>query len=84
MSDPADNFGLRLTALSPTIKAMRVAAPANEDYVSIEPQFNFPDPLGREWAKDADTGMVVLQPGQSTEWKVRLELFLLSESGHGT
>ncbi len=84
LTDPADNFGLRLTALSSTIKAMRVAAPANEDYVSIEPQFNFPDPLGREWAKDADTGMVVLQPGKTTEWKVRLELFLLSENGHGT
>ena len=84
LRDPADNYGLRLTALSPTIKAMRVVAPANEDFVSIEPQSNLPDPFGREWAKDADTGMVVLQPGKSTEWKVRLELFSLSDSGHGT
>jgi hypothetical protein len=73
--DSVNGYGLRLTVLSPTIKAMRVVAPANGDYVSIGPQFNYDDPFGREWSKDADTGMVVLQPGQSTQWKVRLELF---------
>jgi aldose 1-epimerase len=78
LSDPVGNYGLRLTALSPTIKAMRVVAPANADFVSIEPQFNYPDPFGREWEKETDTGMVVLQPGQSTQWKVRLELFSLA------
>ena len=75
--DPADNYGVRLTVLSSTIKAMRVVAPANGDFVSIGPQFNVPDPFGREWGKAADTGMVILQPGQSTQWKVRLELFSL-------
>ena len=73
--DAASGYGLRLTALSPTIKAMCVAAPAHGDFVSIDPQFNYPDPLGREWDKDVDTGLVVLQPGQSTQWKVRVELF---------
>jgi aldose 1-epimerase len=76
LSDPADDFGLRLTALSSTIKAMRVVAKADGDFVSIEPQFNYDDPFGREWS--GDTGMVVLQPGQSTQWKVRLELFSLN------
>jgi len=76
LSDPANDFGLRLTALSSTIKAMRVVAKADGDFVSIEPQFNYDDPFGREWG--ADTGMVVLQPGQSTQWKVRLELFSLN------
>ena len=80
LSDPASGYGLRVTALSPTIKAMRVVAPLNADYVSIAPQFNYPDPLGREWGKETDAGMVVLQPGQSTEWKVRLELFMLGGS----
>ena len=75
LSDPASGYGLRMTALSPTIKAMRVVAPADGDFVSIGPQYNYPDPLGREWGKETDAGMVVLQPGQSTEWKVRLELF---------
>ena len=51
LSDPANDYGLRLTAMSPTIKAMRVVAPANADYVSIEPQFNYADPFGREWGE---------------------------------
>ncbi|MDP9051710.1 MAG: hypothetical protein M3O31_13475 [Acidobacteriota bacterium] len=72
--DPVSGFGIRMTALSPTIKAMRVVAPASGEYVSIAADYNYPDPFGREWAKAPDTGMVVLQPGQSTEWKVRLEL----------
>jgi aldose 1-epimerase len=80
LSDPVGGFGMRLIALSPTIKAMHVVAPADGDYVSIEPQFNYPDPLGREWGKETDAGMVVLQPGQSTEWKIRLELFALAAS----
>jgi aldose 1-epimerase len=74
MVDPVSGFGIRMTALSPTIKAMRVVAPADGDYISVGPDYNYPDPLGREWSKEPDTGMVVLQPGQSTEWKVRLEL----------
>jgi galactose mutarotase-like enzyme len=75
LTDPASGYGLRITALSATIKAIRVTAPADAGFVSIEPQYNYPDPFGREWGKESDAGMVVLQPGQSTEWKVRLELF---------
>jgi galactose mutarotase-like enzyme len=76
--DPANDYGLRLTALSPTIQAIRVVAPADADYVSIGPQFNYDNPFGGQWGKDVDTGMVVLQPGQTTQWKVRLELFSLA------
>jgi galactose mutarotase-like enzyme len=78
LSDPANDYGVRLKALSPTIKAFRVIAPADANYVSIVPQFNYDDPFGREWSKDTDTGMVVLQPGQSTQWEVRLELYSLA------
>jgi aldose 1-epimerase len=74
LSESADGYGIRMTMLSPTIKAIRVVSPNNANYVSIEPQFNYSDPFGHEWGKQ-DTGMVILQPGQSTEWKVRLELF---------
>jgi aldose 1-epimerase len=81
LSNPASDYGLRLTALSPTIKAMRVIAPAAANYVSIEPQYNYPNPFGRAWGKDNDSGMVTLQPGESTEWKVRLELLTLSSNG---
>ncbi len=78
LRDPKSNYGLRITAMTPTIKAMRAYAPAGADFVSIEPQFNYDDPFGREWAGDEDTGMVVLQPGQSVEWKIRLEILLLT------
>jgi aldose 1-epimerase len=50
--------------------------------VTIDPQFNFDDPFGKEWSKDEDTGMVVLQPGQTTLWKIRLELFPLTPGTH--
>jgi aldose 1-epimerase len=78
LRDPASNYGLRITAITPAIKAMRVYAPANERFVSIEPQFNYDDPFGPEWPKSEDTGMVVLQPGQSVQWHVRVEIFPLT------
>ena len=78
LRDPESNYGLRMTAITPAIKAMRVQAPAGEKFVSIEPQFNYDDPFGPEWPKDEDTGMVVLQPGQSVQWQVRLEIFPLT------
>jgi aldose 1-epimerase len=80
LSDPASGYGLRMTALSPTIRAMCAVAPANGDFVSIEPQYNYPDPFGKEWSSETSTGMVTLEPGESTEWKIRLELFMLGGS----
>jgi aldose 1-epimerase len=77
LRDPKSNYGLRITILSPSIKAIHVDAPANASFVSIDPRFNYDDPLGHEWAKDEDTGMVVLQPGQTVQWKIRLEIFAL-------
>jgi galactose mutarotase-like enzyme len=77
---PGAGYGIRLTALTPTIKAIHVDAPAGESMISITPQSNYDDPFGREWNPKEDTGLTVLQPGQSMEWKVRLQLFLLS--GH--
>jgi len=80
LTDPASGYGLRITALSPSIKALHVSASENDAFVSINPQTNYDDPLGHEWSKDEDTGMVVLQPGESLQWRVRLELFL--PAGH--
>ena len=79
LRDPESDYGLRMTMMTPNIKAMRVYAPADAKFVSIDPQFNFDDPFGREWSKDEDTGMVVLQPGQTVQWKIRLEIFSLSQ-----
>jgi aldose 1-epimerase len=78
LDDAAAGYRLRLTALSPEIKAIRAVAPADANFVTIGPQFNYPDPLGREWEKSGGSGMVTLAPGQSVQWKVRLEILPLS------
>jgi aldose 1-epimerase len=80
LRDPENDYGLRITALSSTIKALRVYAPADGSFISIDPQFNYDDPFGREWTREEDTGIVVLQPGESTQWKIRLEIFSLSST----
>ena len=72
--DPAAHYGLRLTTLSPQIRSIQVYAPPQKSFVAIEPQFNLPDPYSPAWGK-IDTGMVLLKPGQSVSWRVRLELF---------
>jgi aldose 1-epimerase len=79
LRDPESDYGLRITAMTSNIKTMRVYAPADANFVSIDPQFNFDDPFGHEWAKDEDTGMVLLQPGQTVQWKIRLEIFSLTQ-----
>jgi aldose 1-epimerase len=78
LRDPENNYGLRVTAMTSAIRAIRVYAPLDGSFISIQPQFNYDDPFGREWSADEDTGMVVLQPGQSTQWRIRLEIFSLS------
>lgn len=81
LRDPKSNYRLRVTAMTPGIREMRVTSPAGSNYVTIAPQLNFDDPLGREWPALEDTGMVVLQPGQTVQWKVRLELFTMKTEG---
>jgi aldose 1-epimerase len=76
--DPASNYGLRLTTMSSNIKAMRVNAPTGASFISIDPQFNYDDPFGKEWANGENTGMAILQPGQSVQWKIKLEIFSLT------
>lgn len=78
LRNPGADYALRLTLLSPTIKAVHVTAPRAGHFVSIAPRFNYDDPFGREWGRGTDTGMVVLKPGESTQWRVRVEIFSLS------
>jgi aldose 1-epimerase len=73
--DPAAHFGVRVSALSPQIKAIQVYAPLDKKFVAIEDQFNRNDPFGVEW-KGQPTGMVELAPGASVTWKQRLEVFV--------
>ena len=72
--DPAAKYGLRLTTFSAEIRCIQVYAPTGKNFVAIEPDFNFPDPYNRAWGS-VNTGMVTLEPGQSVEWDVQLELF---------
>ena len=76
--DPAAKYGLRLITLSPKIRSIQVYAPPDKNFVAIEPQFNLPDPYNKNWGS-TDTGMVLLQPGTSVSWRVRLELFTPKE-----
>ncbi|HEV2619346.1 MAG TPA: aldose 1-epimerase [Acidobacteriaceae bacterium] len=80
LSDPSSGYGLRITALSPAIRTVCAVAPTDGNFVSINPQYNYPDPFGKQWSGETNAGMVTLEPGQSTEWKIRLELFVLSGS----
>ncbi len=83
LRDPENDYGLRIAAMTSNIKAIRVYAPLDGSYISIEPQSNYDDPFGRQWARDEDTGMVVLQPGQSVQWQIRLQIFSLSSTDAG-
>jgi galactose mutarotase-like enzyme len=76
--DPAAGYGLRLVPLTASIKFLRVEAPAGERWISIEPDTNVDDPFGHEWPNPDDTGIVSLQPGESLQWHVRLEIFSLA------
>ncbi|HEY4011536.1 MAG TPA: hypothetical protein VGM11_15380, partial [Acidobacteriaceae bacterium] len=75
---PAAGYGLRLIPLTASIKFLRVVAPAGTRWLSIEPDTNVDDPFGHEWANPDDTGIVNLQPGESLQWHVRLEIFSLA------
>jgi aldose 1-epimerase len=72
--DPASNYGLHIEGLSPEIKTVQFYAPKDKPFVALEEQFNFGDPFSSVWS-GMDTGMVGLKPGQTTTWRVRLQLF---------
>jgi galactose mutarotase-like enzyme len=74
--DPAAHYGVRLTALSPHVRALQVYSRPDQAFVVVEPQFNWADPFSSIWAPGLDTGMVVLSPGEHVTWAVRCELFV--------
>ena len=80
--DPESEFGIRMTAVSDNIRELRVSSPSGAKYVSLGTQTNFDDPLGKEWGGADNLAIPALLPGQSAEWKVRLEIF--SVANHST
>ena len=73
--DPAAGLGLRIASPSPQVKAIQVYAPPDKAFIAIEPQFNLPDPFGEVWARDVDTGMARLAPGEGLTYEVSVEPF---------
>jgi aldose 1-epimerase len=73
--DPTSGYGLRLSSISSNTRALRVIAPVRNEFVSLGLQTNYDDPFGSMWSTGEGSGMVILQPGQSFEWRVRLEIF---------
>jgi galactose mutarotase-like enzyme len=80
LRDPASNYGLRMIPLTDSVTGVHVIAPAGEPWVVFDPETNLPDPFGREW-NGKESGMRVLQPGETLSWQVRLEIFSVSGSG---
>lgn len=73
LRDPAADLLLRLVALTPNITNLRVVAPQDADWISIGANTNLDDPLGPEWGQTS-SGLATLAPGESMQWKVRLEI----------
>ena len=73
--DPAAHYGVKIEGLSPEISSIQMYAPPDKSFAAIEHQYNLADPFGKEWGSTG-TGMVTLEPGQSTKWHVRLKVFV--------
>lgn len=73
--DPAAHYGVDIEGRSPEIRTIQMYAPPDKNFAAIEDQFNFADPFSKVWG-NMNTGMITLQPGQSTKWNVRLHVFV--------
>jgi aldose 1-epimerase len=82
--DTAYNISLRVIPTSPNITNLHVMAPPDKPWISIGPNTNVDDPLGAEWKDPRDAGVENLQPGASLQWKVRLEIGLLTPPSLGS
>jgi len=74
LSDPKADYAIRVRGLSPEIQTLHLWSAKGDTFCALEEQYNYMDAFGPEW-KGMDTGMVTLDPGKSTNWHVRLELF---------
>lgn len=81
--DPKSEFGLRLTAVSDNMRELRVTSPSGSNYVSLGMQSNLDDPFGKEWSGNDSASIGELLPGQTAEWKVRLEIFSIANHTTG-
>ncbi len=47
--DLGTNYGMRMTAMTPKIRAFQVYSPKDKSFIALEAQFNYGDPFGEEW-----------------------------------
>jgi len=80
LRDPAFNFKLSVIPLTANITSLRVIAPTDKSWISIGPNTNLDDPLGAEWGDPQKAGLVVLAPGATLRWKVRVEISLIGSA----
>ena len=73
--DTSFGYGLRISPQSANIRGLRVIAPPDKPWVCIGPESNYDDALGSQWNTSEGSGIKTLQPGDSMQWKVRIELF---------
>ncbi len=77
VTDPAAKYGIKIIAVSKDIKAIQMYAPSSKNFVAIEPQYNLSNPYDKKLWGNRDTGVVFLNPGQSTTWHVQFAIYEL-------
>ena len=80
LSDPAYNYRLSVLPLTANVTNLHVVSPGDKPWISIGPNTNLDDPFGPEWKSPQDAGMVMLPPGATLRWKVRIEISLIGSA----
>jgi len=77
LRDPAIDYGLRVVGMSSSVNGIRVLAPSGKNWIVVSPIANPTDSSGKPLdAENADN--LMLAPGKTLQWRVRLELFIPS------
>lgn len=74
LQDKASKFGIRITPMSPSIKVIHATSPATAPVVTLAPLMSQDEPFNRPWPEPP--GVVTLNPGDSVQWKIQLEIYL--------
>ena len=78
--DTRSGVGIRMTAMSPQIRAIHLHSSPKDNRIVVGFQTNYDDPFSHVWTTDDAAGINVLQPGQSLQWRLRMEVFAISDS----
>ncbi len=82
--DTRSGVGVRMTAMSPQIRAIHLHSSPKENRILVDFQTNYDDPFNHVWNSDEAEGINILQPGQSLQWRLRMEVFAIPDSGRPT